>query len=47
MQEGNTLEEDYDFGELHRGRRYKMKKTGERREEPCSKSEEREPCAQI
>jgi hypothetical protein len=33
MQEGSIPEEEYEFGELHRGRRYKRKKTGDGREE--------------
>jgi hypothetical protein len=28
MQEGSIPEEEYEFGELHGGRRYKRKKTG-------------------
>jgi hypothetical protein len=33
MQEGNIPEEEYDFGELRGGRRYKRKKIGAGREE--------------
>ena len=41
MQEGNILEEEYDFGKLHRRRRYKRKKTGDGREEKQNEAKER------
>jgi hypothetical protein len=39
LPEGNTLEEDYEFGYFHGGRRYKKKNIGARREEPDSDPE--------
>jgi hypothetical protein len=39
MQQGSTLEEDYEFGELRGGRRYKRKNTGAGREESQSEPE--------
>jgi len=47
MQEGSILEEEYDFGELHGGRRYKRQKTGAGREEHQSEPKEREPCTLV
>ena len=47
MQEGSTLEEDYEFEELQEGRRYKRKKTGVGREEAHNELEVREPCIQV
>jgi len=47
MQEGSTLEVDYEFGEFLGGRRYKRQKAGARREETHSEPEVREPCAQV
>jgi hypothetical protein len=47
MQEGNTLEEDYEFGDLREGRRYKRKKNRVGREDPHSEPEVWEPCAQV
>jgi hypothetical protein len=43
MQEGIIPKEEYKFGELHGGRRYKRKKRGAGREESHSEIEEREP----
>ena len=40
MQEGNILEEEYEFGELRGGRRYKRKKIGAEREDSCSETKE-------
>jgi hypothetical protein len=40
MQEGSTPEEDYEFGELCGGRRYKRKKNGVGREESHNEPEE-------
>jgi hypothetical protein len=47
MQEGSIPEEEYDFGELHGGRRYKRQKTGVGREEKHNELKESEPCAQV
>jgi hypothetical protein len=47
MQEGSTLEVDYEFGELRQGRRYKRKNVGAGREDPHSETKVREPCAQV
>jgi hypothetical protein len=43
MQEEDIPEEGYEFGELHRGRRYKRKNTEAERRESCSEPEGREP----
>jgi hypothetical protein len=47
MQECNIPGEEYDFGELRRGRRYKRQKIGAGREEQHSEPKEREPCALV
>jgi hypothetical protein len=44
MQEGIIPKEEYDFGELHGGIRYKRIKTRSRREEKHSEPKESEPC---
>ena len=45
MQEGSIPEEEYDFGELCEGRRYKRKNTRDGREEKHSEEKENEPCS--
>jgi hypothetical protein len=47
MKEGSTLEEDYEFGELHRGRRYKRKNNGYMREDSHREKEVWEPFTQV
>jgi hypothetical protein len=47
MQEGSIPKEEYDFGELHGGRRYKRKNIGPGREEKHNEPKESEPCAQA
>jgi hypothetical protein len=47
MQEDGIPEEEYDFGELQRGRRYKRKKTRVEKGEPHSDPEGREPCTLV
>ena len=43
MKKDDIPEEEYDFGELHKGRRYKRKKTGAKKGYSHSEREEREP----
>jgi len=40
MKEGSTPQEDYEFGDLHGGRRYKKKNIGAGREDSCSEPKE-------
>jgi hypothetical protein len=47
MQEEGIPEEEEEFGELHKGRRYKRKKTRARKGESHNESEGRGPCAII
>jgi hypothetical protein len=47
MQEEDIPEEGYEFGELHRGRRYKRKYIEVERREPCSELEGRETCTLV
>jgi hypothetical protein len=47
MKEGNTPEEDYEFIDLHGGRRYKRIKIGAGREESHNELEIRENCAHV
>jgi hypothetical protein len=47
MKEEDILEEGYEFGELHRGRRYKRKNIEAERRESCSDPEGIEPCALV
>jgi hypothetical protein len=47
MQEEYISNEGYEFGELHRGRRYKRQKIEAERRESCSEPEQREPYALI
>jgi hypothetical protein len=47
MQDGSTPEEDYEFGKLCGGRRYKRKKTGVGREDLHSELEVPKPCAHV
>jgi hypothetical protein len=47
MQEEGIPEEEYKFGVLHRGRRYKRKNTGAGKGESHSEPEGREPCTIV
>jgi hypothetical protein len=47
MQDGSTPEEDYEFGKLHGGRRYKRKNIGVGREDLHSEIEVCKPCAHV
>jgi hypothetical protein len=44
MQEDGIPEEQYEFGELHRGRRYKRQKIGAHKGDSHSEPKGREPC---
>jgi hypothetical protein len=47
MEEEGIPEEDYEFGELSRGRRYKRKNIGDEKGGPHSEPEGREPCTLV
>jgi hypothetical protein len=47
MQEYGITEEEYNFREMHRGRRYKRQKTGAEKGDPHSELEGREPCTLV
>ena len=47
MQEGSIPEEEYEFGVLHEGRKYKRKNPGAEKRESRSNIERREPCKTI
>jgi hypothetical protein len=47
IQEEGILEEDYNFGVLCQGRRYKRQKTRDEKGDSCNELEGREPCTIV
>jgi hypothetical protein len=47
VQEEGIPEKEYEFGELHKGRRYQRKNTRDEKGESCNEPKGREPYALV